>query len=116
LLHQSDCPCGLKPAKFAAAVERRLLDPDWAAFMEAALAVSDDYERGLIADLTPFQSWAGQMAEQVAGGPIEAYDEIISPADLPPVLHIALNALANGIKAQRMRRQSAAKGTAGKGN
>jgi ABC-type Fe3+-hydroxamate transport system substrate-binding protein/adenosylcobinamide amidohydrolase len=107
LLHQSDCPCGLKPAAFAAAVERQLLDQDWAAFMEAALAVSDDYERGLISDLTPFRSWAGQMAERLAGGPIEDYDEVISPADLPPVLHIALNALANGIKLRRMRRQAA---------
>jgi iron complex transport system substrate-binding protein len=104
LLHQSDCPCGLKPAALAAAVERQLLDPEWAAFMEAALAISDDYERGLINDLTPFQFWAGQMAERLAGGPIEAYDEVISSADLPPVLHIALNALANGIKARRMRR------------
>jgi iron complex transport system substrate-binding protein len=107
LLHQSDCPCGLKPAAFAAAVERQLLDPAWASFMAAALAVSDDYERGLIADLTSFQAWAGQMAERVAGGPMEAYDEVISPDDLPPVLHIALNALANGIKAGRMRRAAA---------
>ena len=68
------------------------------------MAVSDDYERGLVADLAPFQAWAGQMAERVAGGPIEAYDEVVSPADLPPVLHIALNALANGIKVRRMRR------------
>jgi iron complex transport system substrate-binding protein len=107
LLHQSDCPCGLKPAEFAAAVERQLLDPAWDSFMSAALAVSDDYERGLIDDLTPFRAWAGQMAEKLAGGPIATYDEIISPADLPPVLHIALNALANGIKLRRMRREAA---------
>jgi iron complex transport system substrate-binding protein len=116
LLHQSDCPCGLKPAEFAAAVERQLLDPAWAGFMAAALAVSDDYERGLIDDLTAFQAWADQMAGRLAGGPIEAYDELISPADLPPVLHIALNALANGIKAGRMRRAAAATGSADKGN
>jgi iron complex transport system substrate-binding protein len=116
LLHQSDCPCGLKPAEFAAAVERQLLDPAWASFMEAALAVSDDYERGLVADLGPILAWAGQMAEQVAGGPIGAYDDIISLDDLPPVLHIALNALANGVKAQRMRHQAAAKSAAGNEN
>jgi iron complex transport system substrate-binding protein len=116
LLHQSDCPCGLKPAEFAAAVERQLLDSASASFMAAALAVSDDYERGLVADLAPFQAWAGQMAERLAGGPIESYDEIISPADLPPVLHIALNALANGVKVHRMRLKAAAEGRAGKGN
>jgi iron complex transport system substrate-binding protein len=116
LLRQSDCPCGLKPAEFAAAVERQLLEPSWAAFMAAALAVSDDYERGLIEDLTPFKAWAGQMAERVAGGPMETYDELIADSDLPPVLHIALNALANGVKAQRMRRQTGANSTAGSGN
>jgi iron complex transport system substrate-binding protein len=84
--------------------------------MEAALAVSDDYERGLVADLAPFQAWAGQMAERLAGGPIESYDEIISPGDLPPVRHIGLNALANGVKVRRMRLKAAAEGRVGKGN
>ena len=75
--------------------------------MAAALALSDDYERGLIHDLTAFLAWADQMAEQLAGGPLEAYDELISSDDLPPMIEIALNALANGIKARRMRRAAA---------
>ena len=102
LLNQSNCPCGLKPHQFAAAMETRLLDPAWASFMASALAVSDDYERGLISDLSSFQTWAGSMAEQMTGGPIEDYEDLISSADLPPVLYLALNALANGIKAERM--------------
>ncbi len=102
LLNQNDCPCGLKPHEFAAAMETRLLEPAWASFVAAALAVSDDYERGLIRDLTAFQTWARAMAEQTAGGPITAYDDLISSADLPPVLDIALNALANGVKASRI--------------
>jgi iron complex transport system substrate-binding protein len=106
LLNQNDCPCGLKPHQFAAAMETRLLDPAWASFLAAALAVSDDWDRGLISDLTAFQDWARGMAEQTAGGPMEAYDDLISSADLPPVLYIALNALANGVKAGRLRQQS----------
>ncbi len=101
LLNQNDCPCGLKPNEFAAAMETRLLDPAWASFLAAALTISDDYERGLITDLTAFQAWAKNMAAQIAGGPIEAYDDLISSADLAPVLHMALNALANGVKAGR---------------
>jgi len=102
LLNQNDCPCGLKPHEFAAAMETRLLEPTWASFMAAALAVSDDYERGLIHDLTAFQTWARAMAEQTAGGPIAVYDDLIFSAKLSPVLEIALNALANGVKASRI--------------
>jgi iron complex transport system substrate-binding protein len=103
LLNRNDCPCGLKPHQFAAAMETRLLDPAWASFVAAALAVSDEYERGLVTDLSAFQAWAKNMAAQIAGGPIEAYDDLISSADLAPVLHMALNALANGVKASRTR-------------
>ena len=103
LLGRSDCPCGLKPPEFAAAMERRLLEPKWASFVEAALAVSDDYERGLVAGLSAFQAWARDMAEETAGGPIPEYDDLIRPEELPPVLHEALNALANGVKAARVR-------------
>jgi len=103
LLNQNDCPCGLKPHQFAAAMETRLLDPAWASFMAAALAVSDDYERGLITDLSAFQAWAASMAGQMAGGPISEYGDLISPDDLPPALYLALNALANGVKASRIR-------------
>ncbi len=103
LLNQNDCPCGLKPHQFAAAMETRLLEPAFASFMAAALAVSDDYERGLVNDLSAFQVWAAGMAEQMAGGPMEDIDDLISSADLPPVLYIALNALANGVKSARIR-------------
>ncbi len=103
LLNQNDCPCGLKPHQFAAAIETRLLDPAWASFVAAALAVSDDYERGLITDLSAFQGWAKSMAEQMAGGPIPEYGDLITSDELPPVLFIALNALANGVKAERIR-------------
>ncbi|MEJ2157412.1 MAG: adenosylcobinamide amidohydrolase [Desulfobacteraceae bacterium] len=101
--NQNDCPCGLKPNQFAAAMETRLLEPAWSSFMSAALAVSDDYERGLIRDLSAFQLWAASMVDQMAGGPSADFDDLIASADLPPVLHLALNALANGVKAARIQ-------------
>lgn len=49
LLRVHDCPCGLKPHEFAAAMETLLLDPRYASFIEAAFAISDDFEQGLVA-------------------------------------------------------------------
>jgi ABC-type Fe3+-hydroxamate transport system substrate-binding protein/adenosylcobinamide amidohydrolase len=105
LLDQDDCPCGLKPHEFAAAMETLLLDPDYASFVEAALAVSDHYERGLVSDLSAFRQWARTTAQQVAGAPIEKFDELIATDGLPPVLQEALNALANGVKHRQERFQ-----------
>jgi iron complex transport system substrate-binding protein len=108
LLNQNDCPCGLKPSQFAAAMEARLLDPAWAGFVAAALAISDADARGLIPDLSAFKASAVRLAEETAGAPINDYQDLIAPDDLPPALFTALNALANGIKAARMRPAAAA--------
>lgn len=105
LLHQDDCPCGLKPHEFAAAMETLLLDPGYASFIEAAFAVSDHYEQGLVSDLSAFRQWARTTAQQVAGAPIETFDELIAADGLTPVLHEALNALANGVKHRQERLQ-----------
>ncbi len=100
LLRQDDCPCGLKPHEFAAAMERLLLEPRYAAFIEAAFAVSDHYEQGLIGDLSSFRSWARSTARQIAGTPVEMenFDPLIDATGLPEVVYEALNALANGIR------------------
>ncbi len=103
LLNHNDCPCGLKPQQFAAAMETLLLEPAYASFMAAALAVSDDFERGAVKDLSSFELWARTMAGQIAGGPVKNYEALIAPADLPLVLHTALNALANGVKAGKTK-------------
>ncbi len=105
LLSQDDCPCGLKPHAFAARMERLLLDPRYAAFIEAAFAVSDHYEHGLIGDLTAFRSWARSTAQQIAGGPIAELEGLLDPEGLPEVLYEALNALANGIRHRQQNNQ-----------
>lgn len=101
LLRQEDCPCGLEPHEFAAAMEQALLDPGHAAFVESAFAISDHYEKGLIADLTSFRAWARSTAEQIAGAPIERYEGLIEVDGLPEVVYEALNALANGLRHRR---------------
>lgn len=103
LLNQDDCPCGLKPHEFAAEMETLLLEPRYASFVEAAFAISDDFERGMVNDISSFKTWAHSMAEQIAHGPIDRQETLINADKLPTVLYVALNALANGVKHRQDR-------------
>ena len=87
---------GISKPELAKAMENLLLNPENAAFLQASFAVSDDYERGLIADLAPHQMWCRQISEQIAGHPIEPALDLVKMESLPPVLQMSLNALLNG--------------------
>ncbi len=102
------CECAGGPARdcdgadLAGTLENLLLQPGFAGFLEAALAVSDAAERGLTSDLTAFGIWCGRMAEEAARA---AGGEGATPADsldvdfarpLPPALEMAFSALVRG--------------------
>ena len=59
---------------------------------------------------------AGNLAERVAGGPMGAYDKLILPSNLPPMLHITQNAPANGSRRKGCGGRPIANSTAGSGN
>jgi hypothetical protein len=80
-----------------AELEAVLLDSRYADFIEAALAVSDSFEAGLIADLSSFDAWCRIMADEIAGNPIETYRQVVDDEALPKVLRMALDAVMNGI-------------------
>ena len=80
-----------------AALESLLLEKETAAFMETALAVSDQAEAGLISDLTPFNRWCLGMASRVAGREVPTLKDLTAEGDLPPVLSSAFNALLTGL-------------------
>ena len=48
-------------------VEQILLDPVYAGFLESVFVLSDDYEKGLIKDLTSYNQWCRDIAWQIAG-------------------------------------------------
>ncbi|MFH0783038.1 MAG: helical backbone metal receptor [Pseudomonadota bacterium] len=48
-------------------IEHLLLDGKNASFMQAALAISDEYERGLVTDLSAFDTWCQVMADSLVG-------------------------------------------------
>lgn len=92
-----DCECNLKKSDFAAAVEKVLLNPEYAGFVEFALALSDDYENGLVKDLSVFNSWSKTIAESIAGNNIDELKSFLDTKDMPVVLKTALNAIFNGV-------------------
>ncbi len=96
----SDCACGLEKTELTQGLERLLLDPRYAAFIEAALAVSDRYERGLVTDIGPFRSWCRRIAGDIAGQEIPSLQAFTFREPLPPVVEAAFEALLTGIAAR----------------
>jgi hypothetical protein len=92
-----DCPCGIPGRRLSRELEALLLDRLYAGFIEAALAISDDEQRGLINDLGPFERWCGQMAAAVAGQAVAVRHDFTYTRSLPPVLKLAFDALLSGI-------------------
>jgi adenosylcobinamide amidohydrolase len=99
------CDCGMKKTDLGAALERLLLDDRYAGFLETALAVSDQYESGLISDLGAFQAWCDQITQEIAGMPPGDIPAATLDADLPRVVDMALEALIRGLAAKHRREQ-----------
>jgi iron complex transport system substrate-binding protein len=97
LLQNEKCDCGRDRNEFTGMVEEMLLNPTYAAFIESAFAVSDDYEKGLVKDLTSFHEWSKVIAEKISEQKIQEMKKIISTENLPQVIGIALNAVCNGV-------------------
>ena len=78
-------------------LEELLLQSRYASFLESALALSDNYERGLIADLKVYELWCKRLAEEIADKKIEKMLDLINLDDSPRVLRMSLNAILNGL-------------------
>ena len=91
------CNCSLKKRDLVGAVEEILLNPRYAGFVEASFALSDDYERGLICDLSDYELWCRKVAEEIAGKEIEDMTDLIFPDHLPVVIKMSFNSILNGI-------------------
>ena len=94
------CECGQEKGKIAAELEKLLLLPYYAGFMETALSLSDAHERGQVKDLSAFQAWCEQISAEIAGKAIQKKQEISLSEPLPLVLEMAFKALLSGITAK----------------
>ena len=97
LVSEAKCDCIYKKSGLGGEIEEILLDPRYAGFIEASFAISDNYERGLICDLSAYELWCKNVAEEIAGKKIAQLSGIVETDHKPVVLRMALNALLNGL-------------------
>ena len=85
-------------AELSRKVEEILLDPVYAGFISASFGLSDDYEKGLIKDISSFNLWAKTIANKIAGKKLDGVKKITASNELPPVISTALNAILTGAR------------------
>ncbi len=73
-----------------------MLEPKYSAFLRAALAISDDYERGLIKSLSGFDLWCQSIATEIASKKVDLASSQ-TEIELPLVLQKSFNALLKGV-------------------
>lgn len=79
-------------------LEKLLLNSEFSSFLKGSLAISDAYEKGLIADLSSFDQWCNVMALKAGNGSREKVR--IKDDTIPLVLRKALEALLGGLNAR----------------
>ena len=97
LVSVDECECGVEKSDLVCRLEEVLLQPRYASFVESSFAISDDYESGLIADLSSYELSCKKVAGEIAGKEIVNMKEVTETEDMPLVLRMTVNALLNGI-------------------
>ena len=97
LISVDACEYNIDRGDLAAPLEEILLQPVYASFVAASLAISDDYERGLIVDLTVYDMLCKRVAEEISGKKINTMVDLVAIDKAPPVLRMGLNAILNGL-------------------
>jgi iron complex transport system substrate-binding protein len=97
LVSEAQCDCMAKKGEATVALEEILMSPRYAGFLKASLALTNDYQRGLVSDLSSYQGWCHSVAEEIAGRPIPQPRELVTMEGLPVPLKMSLNAILNGI-------------------
>jgi len=95
-----DCGCinreTISGSRLGARVEHILLNPEYASFIEASLALSDDYEKGLVKDLSLYEQWCCSVAGKISGNSSVKIINLINDDGIPAVVRMALNAVFTG--------------------
>jgi len=99
LIDKEQTNCKRRKNQFVKEVEHLLLNPRYAGFIEMALSLSDDYEKGLVKDISAFEKFADSIALEICHCNIIETKQIIKQQsnELPYVIKTALNAVLNGI-------------------
>jgi len=97
LISDDECECNIDREDLTGPLQEILLQPGYASFVRSSFAVSDDYEKGLITDLSAHEALCQSVAKKIAGKEIDQMLDLVAPDQIPPVLKMTLNAILNGI-------------------
>ena len=93
-----ECDCRITKSMLQTELEGVFVRPEYASFISSSFSISDDYETGLIADLTQFEKWCISIAGDISGKEItELKDYMVKDSSTPIIIRMAMNALLNGI-------------------
>jgi adenosylcobinamide amidohydrolase/ABC-type Fe3+-hydroxamate transport system substrate-binding protein len=95
LTSEAQCRCQGEKSDFSAMVEALMLNPEYEGFMEAALSLSDAYERDLVQDLSAFDRWCARVARDICGSDVKI-ELLVQDEKIPLVISKALNAVMTG--------------------
>ncbi len=87
----------MSQGKVVQALETTLLCPRYATFIKTALVISDNFEAGLISNLTPFRSWCVLVASRICGKRLKTIKDLVKNKKIPKVMRMAFNGLLTGI-------------------
>jgi ABC-type Fe3+-hydroxamate transport system substrate-binding protein/adenosylcobinamide amidohydrolase len=74
-----------------------LLESKYANFIKTAFSISDDYEKGLLTNLSALRLCCQEISADIAGQSIKDMKNFVYTDNLPLVQKMALNAFLNGI-------------------
>jgi ABC-type Fe3+-hydroxamate transport system substrate-binding protein/adenosylcobinamide amidohydrolase len=83
------------------ALEKLLLNPVHAGFLESAFALSTAYDAGLLQDLQSFQEMCKHTCEEIAGGKTDMWIQFVPEDFASKPIRMALDALLNGLHQQK---------------
>jgi adenosylcobinamide amidohydrolase/ABC-type Fe3+-hydroxamate transport system substrate-binding protein len=87
------CDCKLNKNALTVKLERQLLMPEFASFMEMAFVVSDAYEQKQISDINIFTSTCKEMILRHTGHSVKRINTYVSDSTIPEPLQMALNTM-----------------------
>ena len=97
LVSNANCDSQGEKSELAGRVEQVLLDPAYAGFLEAAMALSEGTGRGTVNDRSLFETWCLDVAGRLAGINVKMVNSYVSAGDFPQPLAMALNAIFTGV-------------------
>ncbi|MBM4289108.1 MAG: adenosylcobinamide amidohydrolase [Deltaproteobacteria bacterium] len=80
--------------------EIALTQPRYAGFLEAAMGLSDAWERGQVLDLGAFEAWCNLISQELAGKPLLQEEKKTLSGNLPKPLKMACESFISGLGAK----------------